>query len=349
MKSLSTKRSMSRAALLAVVLSLGIAVGDSERRPVHAYVINDCPAGLPIIWRKTVRLYRSTCEGLSDGDKNASYWNAVNQWNRRKTLFHEFWQTNACNPTSNNGMNEVALRSMGSNGSTLVSIQGCDIVEADIRVRRDMRFAEPVPTDFDEHGRVTFMHEFGHFLGFRHQEAFSIMREFAPRPLTGDIGQHVTIWTDDTTGIFDKMGGFNQNHANFQPSAFRMTNASGGMWLADEGTINRRCGDSVTVRFRVDNTGNLGHGWWREHVRLSTTSPQDGGFRGGGRIPAIWDSHWTGGFFSTDELYTFTIDNDLAPGLYYIYHAVDTLSEWPELDDSDNATVSGRTVNITPC
>ena len=317
----------------------------------HAATWRTCN-GSPVKWGSTVNVHRNRCSIPDSGIVNSAYWNGVGQWNSLSSVIDGFFVTGAgdCSIGHGDGQNEIGLvnRSAidGNNGVTVLQLGVCfigsnDIDEADVMIANDLSFTPQWGNFRGTTGRSTFVHEFGHFFGFLHEDAHDIMRTNPPHLLTGGA-EPSTLWPGDSTGM-NSLYGFSTSRPNLLPSALGVV--GGAVQTLDPVTTVAMCrGSSGTTRVYVGNYGNVGSGTYNLRVRLSTTSPM-AGYSGSTGVASTF-THSLGAFSQGTFDLGFTVPWGLANGTYFIYHDMDPTGSITELREGDNSTVSAKKVLV---
>jgi len=308
--------------------------------------------GSPVIWRGTVNVHRNRCSIPDTGIVNSAYWNGVNQWDDLSNVVDGFYVNDAsdCSISHGDGENEVGLvnRSVidGNNGLTILQLGLCfigsnDIDEADVMIANDLDFNVKAGNFRGTAGRSTFVHEFGHFFGFQHEDAHTVMRTSPPHLLTGG-SEPSTVWPSDTIGM-NSLYGF-VSGINLLPSALGVV--SGSVQTLDPATTVTMCrGGSRTTRFYVANNGNVSSGTYGLRIRLSTTAPLSGGYTQTTNA-AAWYTHSLGAFTQGTYDLSFTVPSSLPNGTYYIYLDMDYAKTITERKEGDNSTVSAMKIYV---
>jgi len=308
--------------------------------------------GSPVKWRGTVNIHRNRCSIPDSGVVNSAYWNGVGQWNDLSNVVSGFFVNAAsdCSIGHGDGQNEVGLVNRanidGNNGLTILQLGACfigsnDIDEADVMIANDLGFT-PVWGNFrGTTGRSTFVHEFGHFFGFNHEDAHDVLRTSPPHLVTGG-NEPSTLWPSDSVGM-NALYGFSSARANLLPSALGVV--GGSVQTLDAAVTTVMCrGGSGTTRVYLGNLGNVGTGTYNLRVRLSATSPM-GGYGSGGSVAATF-THALGAFSQGTFDLGFSVPWSLPNGTYFIYTDLDWTGTLSELREGDNSTVSAKKVQV---
>jgi hypothetical protein len=309
--------------------------------------------GSPVIWRGTVNIHRNRCSIADTGIVNSAYWNGMRQWDRLSTVVDGTFVNDAsdCSIGHGDGENEVGLVNRtvidGANGMTILQLGVCfigsnDIDEADVMIANDLDFT-PQPGDFrGTTGRSTFVHEFGHFFGFLHDDVHAVLRTTPPHLITGGL-EPSTVWPSDTIGM-NSVYGFSTTRPNLLPSALGVVGAS--VQTLDPATTVTMCrGSSGTTRVFLANSGNSGSGTYSLRIRLSTTAPM-GGYSQSTTVASSF-THSLGAFSQGTFDLPFTVPSSLPNGTYFIYSDMDYTQSIAEILEGDNSTVSAKRVRVS--
>ncbi|MSQ47068.1 MAG: hypothetical protein EXR78_01575 [Deltaproteobacteria bacterium] len=147
--------------------------------------------GSSVKWRGTVNVHRNSCSIPDSGVINSAYWNGVRQWDNLSHVVDGFFVNPAsdCLISHGDGQNEVGRVSRsaidGANGLTVLQLGLCfigsnDIDEADVMIASDLSLTAQWGNFLGTTGRSTFVHEFGHFFGFLHENAHAVLRTSPP-------------------------------------------------------------------------------------------------------------------------------------------------------------------------
>ncbi|KFE72074.1 hypothetical protein [Hyalangium minutum] len=233
----------------------------------------------------------------------------------------------------------------GANGVTILQLGACttgpsNINEADILLASDLTFDVKWGNFRGTAGRSTFVHEFGHFFGFLHEDVHAVLRTTPPHLLTGGT-ESSTVWPSDTLGM-NALYGF-RSGVNLLPSALGVVGSS--VQTLDPALTLTLCrGSSRRTRFYLGNDGNVGSGTYGLRIRLSTVPPFSG-YTGTTTVVASF-THSLGGFSQGIFDLNFRIPPTLPNGTYYIYLDMDPARTIPESQEGDNSTVSAMRINV---
>jgi len=314
--------------------------------------------GKPVKWESGhFGTVRNRCSIADSGDVNASYWNAISQWQSISGVINSTstWPADRCYITHGDGYNDVALVNRsnidGNHGLTILQLDGCTwswstqyIDEADAMVSNDMSFHNPDESQWTDttSGRVTFLHELGHAHGLQHSDNFGIMCTHQARPYVGGTGDHVSVLSDDDWGIRQLYP--SNSYRNLFASAQKMNGTSATTFNVGT-TINVCRNQPLSIGFTFGATGNSGADGFR--IRMSMANqPPPSGFTGG------YDLGYWNGWVSADGVYSsyysVTVPN-VPTGIYWIYFRVDDNSLFSESREYDNVTHSPMTLNVQNC
>lgn len=308
--------------------------------------------GSPVIWRGGTTVHRNRCSIADTGVVNSAYWNANGSWNRFNGVITSFLVNDAsdCSISHGDGENEIGLVNRtaidGANGMTILQLGLCfigsnDIDEADVMIANDLNYNPVFGNFLGTTGRSTFVHEFGHFYGFDHEDAHAVMRTSPPHLVTGGF-EPSTNWPSDTVGM-SSVYGFAINGPNLLPSALGVIGASVG--TLDANTTVAMCRNtSRTTRVYLGNSGNVASGTYNLRVRLSTTAPF-AGYSGSTTVVSTF-THSLGAFTQGTFDLPFTVPSTLPNGTYFIYVDMDHTGSIAEILEGDNSTVSAMRVLV---
>lgn len=338
---------------VAFAVALAVAAFAFAPSPAAAATWRTCN-GSPVIWRGGADVHRNRCSIADSGVVNSAYWNGIDSWNRLAGAIHGLFVNNAsdCTINHNDGESEIGLvdRSVidGANGLTILQLGPCfvgsnSIDEADVMIANDLNFVAPFGDFLGTTGRATFVHEMGHFLGFSHEDAHTVMRTTPPHLLTGGA-EPATNWPRDTIGI-SAVYGFLTSRPNLLVSALGVGASGGVQTLNPSGTFGMCRGGNRTVRVYLGNAGNVASGTYALRVRLSPLPPP-GGYTATTTTVAVF-SHAIGAFGEGTFDLPFTVPTSLPDGLYYLYVDMDSGGAVPEALEGDNTTVSAMRIQIS--
>jgi hypothetical protein len=308
--------------------------------------------GSSVKWRGTVNIHRNRCSIADTGLVNSAYWNGMRQWDRLSNVVDGTFVNSAtdCWIGYGDGQNEVGLvnRSAidGANGLTVLQLGLCfigsnDIDEADVMIANDLSFT-PRNGDFlGTTGRSTFVHEFGHFFGFLHEDAHDVLRTTPPHLLTGG-SEPSTVWPSDTIGM-NALYGFATSRPNLLPSALGVVGGA-VQTLDPAGTVAACRGAARTVRVYLGNSGNVSSGTYNLRIRMNTTAPM-AGYSLNTTVVAGF-THSLGAFSQGTFDLAYTIPFSLPFGVYRVYVDMDHTGSIAEILEGDNRTVSARRINV---
>jgi hypothetical protein len=308
--------------------------------------------GSAVKWRGTLNVHRNRCSIADTGIVNSAYWNGMRQWDRLSNVVDGTFVNPAgdCFISFGDGQNEVGLTNRaninGANGMTVLQLGLCfigsnDIDEADILIANDLSFTPRNGNFLGTTGRSTFVHEFGHFFGFLHEDAHDVMRTTPPHILTGGA-EPSTVWPSDTIGM-NSLYGFAMARANLLPSALGAP--AGFAQTLDPAVISTVCrGGATTTRVYLGNSGNVGSGVYGLRIRLNTTAPM-GGYSLGTTVVASF-THSIGAFSQGTFDLGFTVPGWMPDGVYFIYYDMDPAGAIAEILNGDNTTVSAKRIRV---
>lgn len=310
--------------------------------------------GSPVIWRGGADVHRNRCSIADSGVVNSAYWNAIDAWNRLAGAIDGLFVNNAsdCSISHGDGESEIGLvdRSVidGANGLTVLQLGPCfvgsnSIDEADVMIANDLNFAAVLGDFLGTTGRATFVHELGHFLGFGHEDAHTVMRTTPPHLITGGV-EPATNWPRDTVGV-SAVYGFRTPRPNLVVSALGVSPGGAVQTLDPQGTFGMCRGGTRNVRIYLGNSGNVASGSYALRVRLSPLAPPAGYTATTTTVASF--THAIGAFGEGTFDLPFTIPSSLGNGLYYLYVDLDAGSAVPEALEGDNTTVSAMRIQIS--
>ena len=308
--------------------------------------------GSAVKWRGTLNIHRNRCSIADTGLVNSAYWNGMRQWNRLSNVVDGTFVNSAsdCFISFGDGQNEVGLVNRanidGANGLTVLQLGLCfigsnDIDEADVMIANDLSFTPRNGNFLGTTGRSTFVHEFGHFFGFLHENVHSVLRTSPPHILTGGA-EPSTVWPSDTIGM-NALYGFSMFRANLLPSA--LGDVGGSVQTLDPASIVTVCrGGSSSTRVYLGNSGNAGSGTYNLRIRLNTTAPMTGYSLGTNVVASF--THSIGAFSQGTFDLGFGVPWWLPDGIYFIYTDMDHTSSITEILEGDNTTVSAKRIRV---
>lgn len=351
MKASSLALALPRAVVATCAVACALAF--AAPRAAHAAAWRTCN-GSPVIWRGGADVHRNRCSIADSGLVNTAYWNGLDAWNRLAGAVTGVFVNNAsdCSISHGDGESEIGLVDRttidGSNGLTILQLGTCfvgsnSIDEGDVMIANDLPFTVVTGDFFGTTGRSTFVHEFGHFFGFTHEDAHTIMRTTPPHLIAGGA-EPATNWPRDTVGI-SAVYGFVTSRPNLIASALGVS-AGGAVQTLDPATTFGMCrGGNRTVRVYVGNSGNVASGTYTLRVRLSPLAPP-AGTTSGTTVVATF-SHAIGAFGEGTFDLPFTVPAALVNGLYYLYVDMDPGNAVPEAREGDNTTVSALRIAVS--
>jgi hypothetical protein len=311
--------------------------------------------GSPVIWRGTLNVHRNRCSIPDTGLINSAYWNGVRQWDDPAAEVDGFFVNAAsdCFIGFNDGQNEVGLVNRaaidGANGLAVSQLGLCfigsnDIDEVDVMVANDLPFDIKPGSFIGSYGRATFVHEFGHFFGFLHDDGpHGVMRTFSPRLLTGG-NEPATTWPNDALGM-SLLYGFPIARSNLLPGSTGVS--GGGIATLDPAAVVNVCrGSTNSTRMFLGNNGNAGSGTYNLRVRLNATAPTLGGYNLGTTVAQNF-THSIGAFGEGTFALGFTVPRSLPNGDYFIYVDMDHSRTLLERREGDNSTVSAKKLRVS--
>lgn len=307
--------------------------------------------GSPVQWRGQTHVYRNRCSIPDTGLINTAFWNGVRQWDALSGVVDGFWVNPAtdCSIGHNDGQSEVGLTNRsnidGANGVTILQLSACttgpsNINEADVLLADDLDFTAKWGNFRGTVGRSTFVHEFGHFFGFRHEDVHAVLRTTPPHLLTGG-NESSTVWPSDALGM-NALYGF-RAAVNLLPSALGVVGTT-VQTLDPALTVTLCRGGSRTTRFYLGNSGNVGSGTYGIRIRLSPVPPFSGYTATATEVASF--THSLGGFSEGTFDLAFRVPSTLPNGTYYIYLDMDPARTIPESNDGDNSTVSAMRIIV---
>lgn len=359
------KRRQMVATLIAVVLLIGAS-------SAYAFNIVTCN-GAKLKWpgnSANAKMTRNMCS-VPDGSSQAgAYFSAINRWNLVRGMWDKLdpafaWPSDHCFMEFDDGQNDFALVDVaqidGLLGATVVFRNCPDIYEVDILMANldrqnfdnpDEAFA--IGTGTNPTGRFATLHEFGHGLGLSvqpkgssvdaHVTGYAVMQGSAPNPLAGGLGQqHARVMPDDAAGVrFLYPSG--KNEFNLMASAQSLTGTT-VVNNTPPGTVTRCRGGSVTFTWSLLNAGTTNvTSDQRFFIATSPTAHNQ---------PGVTLGTWFGATVNAQSAVfpsvTLKIPCGTAPGLYFLFHQVDSSNKFGEWNESDNVVHLPMTIQVNKC
>ena len=242
--------------------------------------------GSAVKWRGTLNIHRNRCSIADTGLVNSAYWNGMRQWDRLSNVVDGTFVNGAgdCFIWHGDGQNEVGPRQPfnidGANGLTVLQLGLCfigsnDIDEADVMVANDLSFTPRNGNFLGTTGRSTFVHEFGHFFGFLHEDVHAVLRTTPPHLLTGG-SEPSTVWPSDTIGM-NSLYGFSISRAESAAVGARRRRAAPRRRSIPPCTVTVCRGGSYEPRGCIWGTrATSASGTYNLRIRLNTTAPMAG-------------------------------------------------------------------------
>lgn len=329
--------------------------------------------GVPVRWSAPFGMVQNVCSMPSGSEMSKAYAAVVGQWRgiggMSDMVYHYgSWPPSRCWVDVTDGWNDVALVAEasidGALGETVI-VRKCNrIIEANVLLANlatqsfgnpDEAFATGTsPLDPTRTGQTALLHEFGHAHGLsltyaggpdNHALGFTVMRPAPPVPLGGGgFDQvHSQPMPDDVAGGRFLYSSGN-DETNLMASAQRLSQdnvSNNTVWQ----TIQRCRGDTFSFRFTAGNTGTK-HITSNQRFYLAK-SPDAHAAQG------ITVGTWFGATVNANSAVhvavTTTIPCGTAPGLYWIYHHVDSSGAIQEASESDNVVHGALTVQVLDC
>ncbi|RYZ41341.1 MAG: hypothetical protein EOO71_12410 [Myxococcaceae bacterium] len=308
--------------------------------------------GSPVKWYSGPVVYRNRCSIPDTGNVNTAYWNGLRQWDDLSHLVAGFNvnPVTDCALDHSDGQNEIGLCDRaaidGNNGVTYSTVGVCfigsnGIDEADVCIASDLDFTPRTGNAFGTSGRSTFVHEAGHFFGFKHEGGHSILRTSPPHLVTGGY-ESSTLWPTNAQGMRD-LYGYSLTKPNLLPSAMGVV---GDVAQTLDPALTRSvCRNTATsVKFYVGNMGNAATGSYSMRVRLSPTAPPLG-YSESTNVVATFN-HSMAAFAEGTYTLGFTVPAGLPFNTYYVYLDLDPAGVVDELRENDNTTVSAMLLRV---
>lgn len=321
----------------------------------HSYT-SAAYCGGHVTWHQNVTLHRDRCSAPDNSPAAVAISASRDNWNAIHTGLASRFGLSAYNGTcgfhhsdSFNQYGLVARSSIsGYSGLTVMTYSSCyfsaaEYLEGDIMMANDMAF-----TNEDEsfwgwssggQGQVAVAHEYGHYIGLGHTEAFDIMRASMPLPLIGGTGFHGSPISDDAAGarwLYPNSAAITDVYVSAQKLVggnLQATDSSAQLNACRNGTI------SVTYTLGNRGTTNVNGTGFRIYLTQSPGVPSGGInlFNGTANTPA--NSVFT-------ETRTLTIPGTTPNGGFWIQWQIDTNGTTSEAVETNNFVRSAMTVNI---
>ena len=308
--------------------------------------------GSPVKWYSGPAVYRNRCSIPDSGNVNTAYWNGLRQWDdlSRIVSAYNVNPVTDCALDHSDGQNELGLCDRaaldGNNGVTYSTVGVCfigsnGIDEADVCIASDLDFTPRNGNAFGTSGRSTFVHEVGHFFGFKHEGGHSILRTSPPHLVTGGY-EASTLWPTNAQGMRD-LYGYTQTKPNLVPAAMGVVgDVAQTLDAAGSRAVCR--GTSTSVKFYVGNLGNAAVASYSMRVRLSPTAPPQG-YSESTNVVATF-GHSLGAFAEGTYSLPFVVPPGLPFNTYYVYLDLDPQGVVGELRENDNTTVSAMLLRV---
>jgi len=338
----------------------------------HAFNIVTCD-GAKLKWpgnSNNAKMTRNRCS-VPDGSSQASaYFSAINRWNQVGGMWDKLsasfaWDANHCFIAFDDDWNDFALVDVaqidGALGGTLVwrdcpEIYSIDIMMANLDTQG---FANPdeafaAGSGLSSTGHFAVLHEFGHGLGLSvtpkgtsidaHVTGYAIMRASSPGPLAGGLNQaHSRVLPDDAAGGRNLYPSGN-NEFNLMASAQSLSGTSivnNASWQ----TVSRCRGGSVTFTWTMVNAGTTNATVDQRFFIVKSPS----GHNSAGVTLGTWFDATVTGQGAVFPSVTMQIPCGTSPGLYWLYHQVDSHGEFGEWNESDNVVHNPLTIQVNNC
>jgi hypothetical protein len=355
--------------IAAMALATGLLLGE---RSAHAFKIVTCD-GAKLKWpgnSANAQMTRNRCSVADGSSQAAAYFSAINRWNQVGGMWDKLapsfaWDPGHCYITLDDDFNDFALVDAaeidGALGSALVWRDCPDIYSIDLMIANldTQSFENPDEafgdgTGLSGTGRATVLHEFGHGLGLSvqpkgssvdpHVMGYSIMRPSNPGPLAGGLNQpHCRVMPDDAAGgrhLYPS----GLNEFNLMASAQSLTGtsiANNAPWQ----TVNRCRGGSVTFTWTMVNAGTTNA---TVDQRFFIVKNPTGHNQAGVTLGTWFDATVTGQGAVFPSV-TMQIPCGTSPGLYWLYHQVDSNNEFGEWNENDNVVHNPLTIQVNNC
>lgn len=355
----------------------GLAIGVGmvcllQASSVLAFRYLSCGAD-PVRWSAPFGMVQNSCSMPPGTEMAKAYTAAMNQWRGIDGMtdmvsHYGSWPPSRCWVDVIDGWNDVALVAEasidGALGETVIVRKCSRIIEANVLVANlaTQSFGNPneafasgtCPIDPTRTGQTALLHEFGHAHGLaltyaggpdNHSLGFTVMRPTPPVPLGGGGFDHVhsqPMPDDVAGGRFLYPSG--QDETNLVASAQRLskeTISNNSLWR----TIQRCRGDTFSFRFTTGNTGT--HPATSDQRFYLAKSPD--AHTSEGTSLGTWFGATVNAYSAVHVAVTTTVPCGTAPGLYWIYHQVDSGEDVDETSESDNVIHGAITIQVVDC
>jgi hypothetical protein len=338
----------------------------------HGFKIITCD-GAKLKWpgnSANAKMTRNKCS-VKDGSLQAdSYFGAINRWNQVGGMWDKLdpafaWPSDHCFIEFDDGENDFALVDAstidGALGSTWVFRDCPEIFEVDILMANldTQSFGNPdesfaIGTGSNPTGRFAVLHEFGHALGLsvtpkgstinNHVTGYAVMRASPPTPLAGGLNQqHARVMPDDAEG-----GRFLYPSGNNEFNLMASAQALSGTTVVNNApitTVTRCRGGSVTFTWTMANGGTTNVTCdQRFFISTSSTAHNQNGVTLG-----TWFDATVNAQRAVFPSVTLNIPCGTPPGLYFLYHEVDSNNEFGEWNEGDNVVRLPMKIQVNNC
>lgn len=315
------------------------------------------------------KMTRNKCSVPNGSSQESAYFSAINRWNQVGGMWDKLeaafmWPSDHCFMEFDDGENDFALVNAsqidGNLGSTMVFRDCPEIFEVDILMANldTQGFSNPdeafaIGTSSNT-GRFAVLHEFGHGLGLSvqpkgsstnaHVTGYAVMRASPPTPLAGGLNQpHARVMPDDAAGVrFLYPSGNNEFNLMASAQSFNGVTVVNN---APSTTVTRCRGASVTFTWSMVNAGTTNVTCdQRFFISTSSTAHNTTGV-----TLSTWFDATVFGQSAVFPAVTLNIPCGTAPGLYFLYHQVDSNNEFGEWNESDNVVHLPMTIQVNNC
>src|ERR1051325_6705429 len=304
-----------------------------------------------------MKMTRNKCSVGNGSAQADSYFGTINRWNEVGGMWDKIeaafmWPSDHCFMEFDDGENDFALVNAaqidGNLGSTMVFRDCPEIFEVDILMANldTQGFTNPDETvaigASSNTGRFAVLHEFGHGLGLSiqpkgsstnaHVTGYAVMRASPPTPLAGggSSQQHARVMPDDAAGVRFLYPSGN-NEFNLMASA-QSFDGSTVVNNSTTSTVNRCRGASVNFVWSMVNAGTTNVTCdQRFFISTSSTAHNSAGI-----TLTTWFDATVFGQSAVFPSVAPKIPCGTPPGLYFLYHQVDSNNEFGEWNESDN-------------